>query len=445
MIRTLGFKAGAIALLILLLMIPLTMIDGLVTERQRLRDGVLTDIARSSSYAQQLNGPLLVVPYRKRLTVWNTREDGSRYAQEQEVAGRLYLLPERFAVDGRLTTEARYRGIYQARLYHGVNRFSGQFAVPERFGLSEAEFPDYAFEAPFLALGVSDIRGIRNDLRLELDGQRIAFEPGSGEARLGSGVHAPLPALDGTPQDLAFAFDLDLQGSEQLSINPIGRDSRIMLASDWPHPSFFGEYLPSERESGDHGFSARWQTSFFATNQEEAVAACAQDASCQRFPTSTLGVAFIDPVDHYLKSERAIKYALLFILLTFAVFFLFEVIGRRSVHPVQYALAGLSLALFYLLLLSLSEHLGFGPAYGLSAGACVLLNGYYASHVLRGRTRGLGFGAALATLYGLLYGLLGAEDYALLLGSLLVFGLLAGTMALTRRVDWYGLNVRAAD
>ncbi len=443
MIRTLPFKVGAIALLMLALLIPLALIDGLVGERQRQRDSVLMDIARSSAYAQQLNGPMLVIPYRKQVGVWHTREDGSRYQQFKDVAGRLYLLPERFVVEGRLTTEARQRGIYQARLYHGQNRFSGHFAIPERFGVPAEDYPAYRFETPFLAMGISDIRGIRNDLRLELNGQRIAFQPGSGEERLGGGVHAPLPALSGAAEALSFAFVLDLQGSDRLSINPVGRDSQVMLASDWPHPSFLGEYLPSEREVRDDGFSARWQTSFFATNQEEAVAACARQSSCARFPTRDLSVAFVDPVDQYLKSERAIKYALLFIGLTFGSFFLFEVIGRLQVHPIQYALVGLSLALFYLLLLSLSEHIGFRAAYGLSAGACVALNGYYVGHVLRGLARGLGFGAGLAALYGLLYGLLGAEDYALLMGALLVFGVLSVAMLLTRRVDWYGVGGRA--
>lgn len=149
---------------------------------------------------------------------------------------------------------------------------------------------------------------------------------------------------------------------------------------------------------------------------------------------------FVDPVDQYLKTERAIKYALLFIGLTFAVFFLFEVLKRLAVHPVQYALVGLSLALFYLLLLSLSEHLSFALAYGISASACVLLIGFYVSYVLRSAVRGGVFAGLLALLYGMLFGLLGAEDYALLMGSVLVFGVLAGVMVLTRKLDWYGVG-----
>ncbi|WP_208530823.1 cell envelope integrity protein CreD, partial [Pseudomonas aeruginosa] len=239
---------------------------------------------------------------------------------------------------------------------------------------------------------------------------------------------------------LEYAFDLSLLGSERLDIVPVGRDSQVILKADWPHPSFGGEFLPSEREITAQGFTARWQTSFFATNMEEALRSCVEEQRCDGFQARAFGVGLVDPVDQYLKADRAIKYALLFITLTFAGFFLFEVLKRLAVHPVQYALVGLALAFFYLLLLSLAEHVGFELAYLVSAGACVGLIGFYLCFVLRSVARGLGFSAGLAGLYGLLYGLLSAEDYALLMGSLLLFAVLAAVMVLTRRLDWYGVG-----
>lgn len=441
MSRTLSFKLGAIALLILLLLIPLLMIDGLVDERQNLRHEVLQDIARSSSYRQQITGPILVLPYIKTTHEWKTHDKtGERYQQERQQRGRLYFLPERFVLDGQVSTELRARGIYQARLYRSDSQISGQFRLPPRLGLGD-ELGFYRFDKPFLAVGISDIRGIGNDLQLRLNGQILGFAPGSGDASFGAGVHAPLPALDTQGgQTLDFAFDLKLQGTEQLAVVPVGRDSRVSLSSDWPHPSFVGEYLPSQREVNAQGFSAQWQTSFFATNLEEALADCVRREQCHALLGRNFGVSFVDPVDQYLKTDRAIKYALLFIALTFAAFFLFEVLKRLAVHPVQYALVGLSLALFYLLLLSLSEHLAFALAYGLSASACVGLIGFYVSFVLHSWRRGLGFGALLAALYAMLYGLLSAEDHALLMGSLLVFGVLASVMVLTRKLDWYGVG-----
>jgi len=439
--RPLFYKLGAIALLTLLLLIPLSMIGGLIGERQQYQREVLQDIARSSSYSQQIVGPILVLPYVKTIREWKTHEQtGKRYEEEREQKGRLYFLPERFAFDAELSTERRARGIYEALLYHSDSRVSGLFRLPARLGLGD-DLDQYRFEAPFLSVGISDVRGIRNDLRLHLNGRALEFAPGSGTAILGSGVHAVLPALDREGgQALEFAFDLKLQGTEHLRLVPVGRDSRVMLSADWPHPSFVGEYLPSRREVTDRGFTAEWQTSFFATNLEEALQRCVQGGECQSLLGRSFGVSFLDPVDQYLKTDRAIKYALLFLALTFAAFFLFEVLKRLAVHPVQYALVGLALALFYLLLLSLSEHIAFARAYGLSAAACVGLIGFYVSFVLRSWRRGLGFAALLAALYGLLYGLLSAEDYALLMGSLLVFGVLGGFMVLTRNLDWYSVG-----
>ncbi len=443
--KNLTIKLGAIALLILLLLIPLLMIDGIIDDRQQLRDGVLEDIARSSSYSQQLSGPVMVVPYRKVVRTWKTNEKtNQRYEELGEERGRLYFLPERFELDGQVQTEMRARGIYQARLFHADNRINGHFSLPAQLGIKE-DFADYQFDAPFLAVGISDIRGIENALKLELDGQRLDFVPGTQVGWLGEGVRVMLPTLDTrNATELTFGFDLRLQGTGSLQVLPVGKTSRVSLAANWPHPSFIGNFLPGKREISDQGFSADWQTSFFSTNLQEAMNRCVMGNDCEAFNGRSFGVSFIDPVDQYLKSDRAIKYALLFIVLTFAGFFLFEVLKSLAVHPVQYALVGVALAFFYLLLLSLSEHIGFALAYLLSASGCVLLIGFYVCHVLHSVRHGLSFSAGLAALYGLLYGLLSAEDYALLMGSLLLFGLLGVFMVLTRKLDWYGIGQKPA-
>jgi len=444
--RSLAIKFGAIALLMLLLLVPLMMIDGLIRERQYLRDGVLEDIARSSSNSQLISGPVLVVPYRQTVREWKTDAKGKRIQESKEVSGRLYLLPDRFELDGKVQTERRARGIYEARLFHANNHISGTFVLPAQLGIDE-DFADYRFDEPYLAVGISDIRGIENALTLQLGERQLEFMPGTQVSWLGDGVHVTLPRVDGRQQQrLDFSFDLALQGTGQLQVIPVGKTSNVHLSADWPHPSFIGNYLPTQREVTEQGFSANWQTSFFSTNLHEAMSNCVDTNRCEAFNERSFGVSLIDPVDQYLKSDRAIKYALLFIALTFAGFFLFEVLKRLAVHPIQYALVGAALALFYLLLLSLSEHLGFGQAYLVSAGACVGLIGFYTCHVLRSLGHGLGFASALAALYGLLYGLLSAEDYALLMGSLLLFCLLGVFMVLTRKIDWYGIGqARAAD
>ncbi len=434
--KNLSLKLGTIALLVLALLIPLLMIGGLIDERQSLRDSVVDDIAQSSSHAQQISGPLLVVPYSKYERVWKV-QDGKSFQETRMNHGFLTFLPETFALDGSASTELRSRGIYEARLFHASSRISGQFRIPANWGI-KSDLDDYRFDAPFIAVGISDIRGIQNGLQLQLNGKTLDFVAGSKLDWLGGGVHALLGEFDrSSEQRLDYAFDLNLQGTGQLHVLPVGRSSSVTLSANWPHPSFIGNYLPNSREIDDKGFKAQWQTSFFSTNLEEALASCASRESCADFQGRAFGVNFVDPVDQYLKSERAIKYALLFVALTFAGFFLFEVLRDLSVHPIQYGLVGAALALFYLLLLSLSEHIGFGMAYLVSAGGCVGLIGFYLCHVLRSAVRGLGFAAGLAVLYALLYGLLSAEDYALLMGALLLFALLGVFMVLTRRLDWY--------
>jgi inner membrane protein len=428
------FKLAAIGGIVILLMIPLMQIHGLVRERQAARDSAVADIARGTGLAQVVTGPVLVVPAVRTVRTWV--EDAvtrQRRAVDDERHTNYYFLPERLEFNGELTTEQRRRGIYEARLFRATNRLSGHFVLP-----AVPEGPEdnvtVRLGRPWLAVGMTDIRGIGTGLALRVNGADTAIESGTAVGFLGAGVHAPLP--EGSMGRLDFELDLPLQGTGQFSVTPVGRETLVSLKSDWPHPSFMGDFLPVTRSVTASGFQAQWQTSFFATNLLETVRLCAADATCRQLTAPTLGVSIIDPVDQYLKTERAIKYALLFIALTFAGFLLCEVLKRAAVHPVQYGLVGLALALFFLLLLSLAEHVGFGAAYLVSASACVGLLGYYLVHVLRSATRGLGFAGGLALLYALLYGILSAEDYALLLGALLLFGVLALFMVLTRRVDW---------
>jgi inner membrane protein len=446
-------KIGTILLLLLLLAIPMMTIRGLIHERQMLRDEVVQDIARSAGYAQTLTGPVLVVPYTRTVRGWEDTDKGGRREVFRTITGRLHLLPTDFSLDGKLATSERNRGIYRARIFGTQSTLRAGFEIPAHYGVADSG-SGYVFDAPLLALGISDIRGIGNGLSLSSDGRSVAFEPGAGTPVFSAGVHAPLSLRDAaTAQRIEVEIHLDLQGTGSFSVTPVGRESRVTLASDWPHPSFMGEFLPREHEITDAGFTAHWQTSFFATGMEQAFAACAgaegngrtdgygaNNSGCTALMQSQFGVSFVDPVDQYLKSERAAKYAFLFTGLTFAAFFLFEVLRRHNLHPVHYGLVGLSLAMFFLLLIALSEHIGFGLAYLVAAVAGVLLNGYYLRHVLQSPTQGASFAAALAGLYGLLYGILRSEDYALLMGSLLVFGVLGAVMVLTRRVNWAGFG-----
>lgn len=435
-------KACTLAALMLLLLIPIGMIGGIIEDRQALHHEVVDEIANSSTRSQQLVGPLLVIPYSKSIRQWKTNpQDNSRIEEMAEQRGVKVLLPEQLSIDAGMATEIRSRGIYEARLYHADTHIQGHFDLSSALDMGENN-NDYKFHTPYVALGIDDVRGIENKLEITINGDRTAMQPSTRLSQFTSGVHAPVSTdVSALPEKINFSLTLMLQGSDTFSIIPTGKATQLSISSDWPHPSFYGNQLPTKRSISDLGFSATWQTSYFASNIVESFERC-QAGDCNAFNATAFGVEIIDPVDRYVKSDRAIKYALLFVALTFACFALFEVLKQLKVHPVQYGLVGLSLAIFYLLLVSLSEHMNFGQAYLIASGACVGLIGFYVSHILQSLSRALGFSTGLAALYALLWGLLGAEDYALLMGSLLLFGVLGLIMVLTRKINWYQLNGR---
>jgi inner membrane protein len=286
---------------------------------------------------------------------------------------------------------------------------------------------------------VGDVRGIRDGLSLVWQGQDGAFLPGSGSAPFPQGVHADLESLyKPAEKSYAFAVNLKLAGTERLNVIPVGVDTRVSMRSPWPHPSFIGRFLPESRNVGAQGFDAAWAVSHFSTNMKEVFQSCAT-GQCADLQNTQFGVSFLQPVDIYSLTDRALKYGILFIGLTFGVFFLFEILRRMAIHPVQYGLVGLSLAVFYQLLISLSEHMAFNTAYLIAAAASISLITFYVCYVLKSVLRGLGFGCVLSLLYAMLLLILKSEDHSLLMGSILVFLALSSAMYLTRNVDWYRL------
>ena len=441
--RTTALKCAIVATLALVLLVPVSMIRDLIAERQARRDEAVGGIALGWGQRQTLAGPYLAVPYERTWTE-TTQEivDGKtrerRTERTEARVARLAAGSVEWTVDA--ATSEKARGIYKARLYTSRIRARGQLALPERFGLA-GDSARIKWGTPRLVLGVSDPRGLRSVGALSFGEASVEFVPGAGDAALSAGIHAPLDSLrPDAAQALAFNFSLELAGSEALAIAPLARDTAVAMHADWPHPSFQGVFLPARHELAPGGFSARWQISRYAAQGDERLAACERAKPCPQLTAQALGVSFIEPAGLYQRLGRASKYGFLFVGLTFAAFFLFELFRRLPIHPIQYALVGLALAMFFLLLTALSEHLDFAIAYALATLACTGLVAAYVGYVLKSARAGLAFGAALAALYGVLYMLLGAEDYALLAGSVLLFGLLAALMIATRRVDWYELT-----
>jgi inner membrane protein len=436
--KALLIKTAIVLLLAVLINVPLGMMHGLVTERQNRQAQVSTEIANSYADPQFITGPVLVFPYTEEYTLPGE-------TRSQRHAGAIALAPHTLTASGTLAAEIKRRSLFEVPVYTLDSLWEGSFAIPERL-----DAPLYAAHSrvtwgvPYLSLPVSDPRGFASTPLLEMDGLALPLEQGSGLAFLPSGVKSPLAAparqRAGTH---AFKIGLKLRGTSQLRVIPLADSLSMQLNSNWPHPGFDGRFLPTPESQhvGADGFRAHWEVSALATNaQARLLQALGDPASCGSGAClDSFDVRLVNPTNIYHQSERALKYGFLFIGITFFAFFLFEILKRLAVHPAQYALVGLAQAMFFLLLLSLSEHLAFTTAYAIAALACVVLVGYYLGHVMRGAWRGAGFAALLGACYAALYGLLASEDNALLMGSLLLFVLLAVAMLVTRKFNWYGI------
>lgn len=440
--RSFLLKSLAIGFLGLALLIALSMIEGVVAERKARQFAVEANIAETAAGAQTLTGPVLVVPYTERITEIEPGAAGTSRTVIRQVERRAVLVPESLDTDGRVEVTPRQRGLYQALLYTFTGRATARFRIPAHLGIGIATH-DITPGRAYLALGLTDVRGLQSPPVIHWDGAPLSPEQGTQLASLPSGVHADvgLLAFD-QAQEHTVTVALDVLGMNSLSVAPVGKATTVSLDSAWPHPSSIGRFLPRAKEASAPYFPAKWSVSHLSTNAGTALLAT---PGSNAPPADSLGVAFIEPVNLYLQSERAVKYGVLFIGLTFAAFLLFELLKSLRIHALQYGFVGLALTVFFLLLVSLSEHLSFGIAYSVAAVACVSLVTYYVAHVLRGWGRALSFGSQLAALYAALYGLLQSEDNALVLGSVLLFALLAAVMIVTRKVDWYALTARPAD
>lgn len=450
----LSIKMLLVIVMTLVILVPLSMVRGIIHDRQAYRAEVVQGIGRSYAGAQAFAGPVLVVPYTQTVEVEVKDPLGVPRKQLKQVQRQWTFFPTNLAVSGVITPSTRRRGPHEVRVYEwrGLAEASFDATIPVD---SDPLLPR-TIGRPWLGYAIADVRGLGTVPRLQVDGAVVGLREGLG-MREAPGVHARLAApVAGKRLLLRTRLEFALAGTESLALVPLGTSNRFELGSSWPHPAFGGSFLPRTHDIGDHGFSARWDIASMATRAQ------AQFLAGSALPTvlgqprgdgepllsegiDAVVLSLVDPVNVYSQADRATKYGLLFVLLTFVVFFLFELIKQLPIHPIQYLLVGLALAIFFLLLVSLSEHLDFGFAYLVAAIACIGLIGLYLVAVLRSGARAAGFALMLATLYAALYGLLVSEDNALVLGSGLLFLVLAAIMAVTRRVDWYEVaGARAA-
>ncbi|HFQ6980295.1 TPA: cell envelope integrity protein CreD [Klebsiella variicola] len=415
---------------VVLLSLPLMMVRELINERADYRSEVVDAIEQSTSGSQKLAGPLIAIPITETL---------SRMENQKEVnyqrSWEYYWLPESLAVTGKQTVESRRVGIYSGQVWHNALQIKASF---DPLRLAALRKTNIVLGQPRLVVSVGDARGIGAIHAPEVNGNVLSVEPGLGISGDGAGIHMPMPALAEDNKPLEIAFSLDLNGTGEFSLVPIGRNSELQLTSNWPHPGFLGSFLPTQREVSAAGYRAHWQSSWFA-NDMGSYFKDDMEIPWSRLPAFSADVMSL--ADQYQLTDRATKYAILLIGLTFMAFFVFESLTRHPLHPMQYLLVGLSLVLFYLVLLALSEHVGFTAAWLAASLSGAVMNGVYLQAVLRGWRNSLLFVAALLLLDGVMWFLLHSEDSALLLGTGVLVLALSVLMFLTRRVDWYALSL----
>ena len=430
-VPSLGMKLVVIGALAVLLHLGSVMTLGLVREREARSASAVAEIAGKWGGAQRLLGPVLTVPF-------------------TDAEGRILLgrfLPDELEIKGSAEPEIRYYGIFKTVVYTSKLVVSGRFTAPD-MAAWQITPEQVQWQNAVIAFGISDSKGIRENLEVSWDGSKLATEPGTGTHGFpANGVSVKLPRdsfANGKP--VAFSLSLQINGSESLFFHPLGKVTNVELSSPWAHPSFGGAFLPEKRSIDAKGFTAAWRILHHNRSYPQAwfdigqTTASGHTQNAEAIARSGFGVEMHIPADHYQQVERSVKYGILFIGLTFMAFFATEIIARRRLHPVQYFMVGLAMTIFYVILLALAEHVGFSAAYLAAATGVVGLITAYSKAALAGLKPAAGVCGVLVTLYGFLFVTLRLQDYALLVGALGVFGALAVFMMVTRQVDWYEIG-----
>ena len=440
LLRSPAFKFFLVCGLILLLAIPLALVWFLVTEREGRFTTVKAELSGLFGGEQQLIGPLLIVPYTVRVLRWQLDKQVEDTEQRHAV-----FLPDDFAVNGDTKSEIRRRSIYDVTLYTARIKLSGRFPAPD-MRLVDPEAISVRWRDSFLSLLISDVSGLKESASVTLSGTgTIPFEPSNGlPDNRAPGLNVRLfpvdTATDQPPPAFTFESDLAFNGSSALTISPVGRETRISLTSDWPHPSFTGAFLPETREIRGDGFTANWRIPHLARSVPQAWRVGPREtASIHAQLWQTLsGVNFYVPIDYYDLVNRAAKYGLMFLAVAFFGVFVLELKSAKQVHAVQYVFVGVGMILFYVLLLSFAEHIGFATAYLAAAIATGGMLSLYVGMALRSVARGFIMLSVFLILFGLLYLILRLQDYAMLAGAVAGFVMLTITMFATLRVNWSG-------
>ncbi len=440
--NSLFLKCLVIGVLAILMLVPLGMIEGLIAERASRRAEAIASVQASFAGPQTVALPFFVWPYTEQ---WSEQSFDAanrvRAIPMSESRSLVWFADQAQAAADVVVKNERYRGIHRVRTFESAMVIDGAMNWPDRSQIKpSAEGRRIVWGEPRMVLPISDVRGIRGTPAISFNGQALRFREGTQLPMLAAGLHVPMALL--SDESARFSISLELAGTERLAFSPTAATSVVIVKSAWPDPHFSGSYLPRDRTVSANGFSAEWSISALASDVQQQVRHLASQTRSEQRPqhaparVDAFEVGFIEAVNTYLLAERSAKHGALIIVLVFGAMFLFDVPRSLNAHPLQYAFVGLALVIFFLLLLSLSEHIAFGIAYLIAASACTSLITYYLSYVLANQRRALGFGAALIAMYATIYSILISEGTALLMGSVLLFMVLAAVMIITRKIDW---------
>lgn len=419
-------KIGIIIALILILLIPTEMVKKLIHEREQIQIKAIQDVSSKWAEGQTITGPYIAIPYNK-------------YAEEQgggETVNWLYFLPEQLKINGNISSEKRYRGIYEVVVYESSLKIEGNFK-PIDFSPFGIEAKQIHFEKATLNLGITDMKGIEKQINLNWNENTVIFNSGTSTSHIASkGINATISVNNNDTLSYNFSMEIDLKGSQHLYFIPVGKTTDVTINSNWQTPSFSGNYLPDDRTITESGFDANWNILHLNRNYPQS-----WRGSSYVIGSSSFGTDLLLPVDNYIKSYRVARYAILFIVMTFMVFFFVEVMNKVFIHPIQYLLVGIALVVFYTLLLSFSEHIRFNLSYIIAAILTLFLVTAYTTAILKSKQIGTLILGILLILYTFIFIIIQLEDYALLMGSIGVFLILALVMYFSRKIDWYNIKI----
>ena len=425
-------KLGFIGVLILLLLIPSALVNNLITERALRQDQTIKDVTDQYSGSQLLQGPVLVIPYKETVT----ENDASGKQVTKQVMRHLYVLPNELHYKGNLASEVLHRGIYEVPVYNGTIKVSGNFTKADLGALS-LNSDQLMPEKASVIFSISDLKGLKTNPQVNIGGQTLTAEPAAGENLFANSLQVPLNLKELMDKTVPFQFDLDLKGSEELSFLHNGKTTDVEISGNWDSPSFDGRYLPDTRVVNDKGFSAKWRMLYynrpFPQQWVNDVNLLSND---KKAPDAIFGVKMKLPVDQYQKTTRTSKYAILIIMLTFVSLFLTELIGKQKVHVFNYILIGAAMLIYYTLLLSFSEQVGYSLAYLIASVATIALIAAFLGSLLKNKKAAVIFTFILTLFYSFIYVIIQLEDLSLLIGSIALFIIVAALMYSSRKINW---------